>query len=123
MTKKKFKNDEEYVFDPVKEAKDGKQAQAVIWSTKSLDMAVEAINKGLELKANPFLGKNTRLLKPDLVYKRTKEELDEYIKCMNDPVYFAKYCTLMTPEGLQRVTLRDYQIEYLKHLQNNRFSI
>ena len=123
MTKKKFKNDEEYVFDPVKEAKDGKQAQAVIWSTKSLDMAVEAINQGLELKANPFLGKNTRLLKPDLVYKRTKEELDEYIKCMNDPVYFAKYCTLMTPEGLQRVTLRDYQIEYLKHLQNNRFSI
>ena len=123
MAKKKSQIDEEYVFDPVKEAKDGKQAQAVIWSTKSLDMAVEAINQGLELKANPFLGKNTRLLKPDLVYKRTKEELDEYIKCMEDPVYFAKYCTLMTPEGLQRVTLRDYQIEYLRHLQHNRFSI
>ena len=38
MAKKKNNspNDEEYVFDPVKEAKDGKQAQAVVWSTKSL---------------------------------------------------------------------------------------
>ena len=29
----------------------------------------------------------------------------------------------MPPEGIQHITLRDYQINYLKHLQNNRLSI
>ena len=109
-------------FDPIKVPKDGK-IEAVQWSTKSLNIAVEAINKGLPLKANPFIGKNTKLLKPDLVYRRTKEEMDEYYKCMIDPIYFAEKCHLMTPEGLQKVKLRDYQIEYLKHLKDHRFSI
>ena len=109
-------------FDPIKVPKDGK-IEAVQWSTKSLNIAVEAINKGLPLKANPFIGKNTKLLKPDLVYRRTKEEMDEYYKCMIDPIYFAEKCHLMTPEGLQKVKLRDYQVEYLKHLKDHRFSI
>ena len=40
MAKKKFKNDEEYVFDPVKEAKDGKQAQAVIANNQAESNAI-----------------------------------------------------------------------------------
>ena len=32
-------------------------------------------------------------------------------------------CFLMTPEGLRPCKLRDYQEDYLHHLQNNRFSI
>ena len=119
MTKKEF----EYEFDPVKYEKNGKEAEKVIWSTKSLNAAVKAINEGLPLKANPFCGKNTQLLKPDLVYKRTEEEINDYIKCMQDPVYFASKCYLMTPKGLQPCILRDYQEDYLNHVKNNRFSI
>ena len=55
--------------------------------------------------------------------KYDKEEMDEYYKCMIDPIYFAEKCHLMTPEGLQKVKLRDYQVEYLKHLKDHRFSI
>lgn len=117
------KKEFEYEWDPIKEQKDGQKAQAVIWSTKILNAAVDGIKKGLPLKANPFIGKNTKLLKPDLVFRRTAEELDEYIKCKLDPVYFASKCYLMTPEGLQPVELRDYQVDYLRHLQKNRFSI
>lgn len=113
----------EYEYDPVKVPKDGKEAERVVWSTKSINIAVDAISKGLPLKANPFIGKNTKLLKPDLVYKRTPEELEDYMKCMQDPVYFASKCYLMTPEGLQPCKLRDYQIDYLRHLQKNRFSV
>ena len=119
MAKKEF----EYEFDPVKELKAGKNNERVIWSTVSLNAAVDALKKGLPLKANPFIGKNTKLLKPDLVYKRTAEEIDDYLKCKQDPVYFASKCYLMTPEGLQPCKLRDYQIAYLRHLQKNRFSI
>lgn len=110
-------------FDPIKYDKGGKEAEKVIWSTKSLDAAVKAINEGLPLKANPFVGKNTHLLKPDLVYRRTEEEIADYIKCMQDPVYFASKCFLMTPEGLKPCILRDYQADYLNHVKNNRFSI
>lgn len=113
----------EFDWDPVKYAKDGKQAQAVIWSTNVINAAVDAIRKGLPLKANPFIGKNTLLLKPDLVFRKTDEEIEDAIKCMQDPVYFASKCHLMTPTGLRNVKLRNYQEEYLNHLKNNRFSI
>ena len=107
-------------FDPIKYDKGGKEAEKVIWSTKSLNAAVKALNEGLPLKANPFIGKNTKLLKPDLVYRRTPEEIEDYVKCMQDPVHFGSKCYLMTPSGLQQCKLRDYQEDYLRHLQKNR---
>lgn len=117
------KNDINYEFDPVKYETNGKSAEKVIWTTKALEKAVEALNAGLPLKANPFIGKVTQLLKPDLVYRRTPEEIEDYIKCKQDPVYFAEKCFLMTPEGLQKCKMRDYQVDYLHHLKDNRFSI
>ena len=116
-------NNSNWEYDPVKELKGGVEASRVVWSTKSLEMAVDALSKGLPLKANPFCGTNTKLLKPNLVYKRTAAEMEDIIRCVKDPIYFASKCFLMTPEGLQPVTLRDYQEDYLRHLQNNRFSI
>jgi len=110
-------------FNPIKEMVGGKQAERVIWSTNIINIALQAIEEGKPLKASPFYMKNTKLLKPELVYKRTKEEIDDYIRCKTDPVYFASKCYLMTPEGLRPCKLRDYQIDYLHHLQNNRFSI
>lgn len=117
------KRDEEYEFNPVKEQIGGKEAERVIWTTSVINKAIDAIGKGQPLKANPFIGKNTKLLKPNLLYKRTPEEMDDYIKCKLDPVYFASKCYLMTPEGLKPCKLRDYQVRYLNHLQKNRFSI
>ena len=116
-----MKNEQE--FDPVKHQINGKQAERVIWSTNIINIALQAIEEGKPLKASPFYMKNTKLLKPELVYKRTKEEIDDYIRCKTDPVYFASKCYLMTPEGLKPCKLRDYQIDYLRHLQKNRFSI
>ena len=113
----------EYEYNPVKVNRDGTEAEKVIWTTKALNIAVDAIKKGLPLKANPFCGKNVQLIKPDLVYKRTAEEIEEYIKCKNDPVYFASKCFLMTPEGLKPCVLRDYQIDYLNLLKENNFTI
>lgn len=113
----------EYEYNPIKLPKDGVEAEKVIWTTKALNIAVDAIKKGLPLKANPFCGKNVQLLKPDLVYKRTKEEIEDFLHCKRDPVYFASKCYLMTPEGLAPCILRDYQIEYLNILKENNFTI
>ena len=83
----------EYEYNPVKELKGNVESAKVIWSTKSLNMAVDAIKKGLPLKTNPFCGTNTLLLKPDLVYKRTAEEVEDVMRCMKDPIYFATKCS------------------------------
>jgi hypothetical protein len=111
-------------FNPVKEDKDGIRAKRTIWSTKSLDLAIRGIEQGKKLVANPFYENNTKLLKGDLVFQRTQEEIDEWIRCKNDIIYFVeKYCKLMTPEGIKYVKMRDYQKKYLNHLVANRLSI
>lgn len=111
-------------FNPVKEQVGNKEAESVIWTTVAIEQAVEGLNKGLPLKANPFLDKNIAFLKPDLVYLRTDEETNEFIKCMQNILYFAEnYCFLQTPNGKSKIILRDYQKEYLQLMQNNRFVV
>ena len=112
-----------YEYDPIKKSNNGDIIERTVWSTASLNAAVEGLKRGEPLKANPFIGKNTKLLRPDLVYKRTKEEIDDTIRCMQDILYFASKCYLMTPSGLKPCVLRDYQKDYLLHLKKNRFSI
>lgn len=110
-------------FNPVKEDKQGR-AYDVKWTTEAIYKAIEGLEQGKKLIANPFYENKTFLLKGDLVYTRTKEEVEEWKHCKNDIIYFAEtYCKLMTPEGIRHIKLRDYQVEYLKHLQANRLSI
>lgn len=111
-------------FNPIKTEIGGKKARSVVWDTETLKIAISGLEKGKKLVANPFYENNTKLLKSDIVFKRTAEENEEFIKCMNDIVYFANnYCKLMTPEGRKKIELRDYQIDYLRHLEQNRLSI
>lgn len=111
-------------FNPVKEDTSGVKARRVIWSSAVLDAALTGIEQGKKLVSNPFYENNTRLLKGDLVFERTDAEIDEWIRCKYDIIYFVeKYCKLMTPEGIKNVKLRDYQQRYLQHLMDNRLSI
>lgn len=109
-------------FDPVKQGKDN-TANAIVWSTASLNAAVEARRKGLPLKANPFLDNDIQLLKPNLVFRRTPEEIEDWLRCKEDKVYFGSKCYLKTPTGVQNVTLRDYQEEYLKACKEHNWTI
>lgn len=111
-------------FDPVKEDVDGKKAKSIIWSTKSLELAMKGLEQGRKLVANPFYENNIKLLKGDLVFQRTPEEIEEWKTCRNDIIYWAtEYAKLMTPEGIKNVKLRDYQERYLRHVSDNQLSI
>ena len=111
-------------FDPIKVSEDGKKSKSVIWTSKALSIAVKGLEQGKRLVANPFYENNVKLLKGDLVFKRTDEEIKEWLKCKNDIIYFAAtYCKLMTPEGIKNITLRDYQEKYLNHVSENQLSI
>lgn len=112
------------VFNPIKEDKDGVLAKRTIWSTESIKMALKGLEQGRKLVSNPFYENNSQLLKGDLVFERTPEELEEWKHCAKDIVYFAeKYCKLMTPLGIQHIKLRDYQKRYLEFLTQNRLTI
>ena len=67
-------------FNPVKQDKDGVMAKRVVWTSKSLDAAIKGLVEGRKLVANPFYENNTKLLKGDLVFKRTDEEIEELAK-------------------------------------------
>jgi hypothetical protein len=110
-------------FNPIKEDKEGK-VNKIVWSSETINKAISGINEGKKLISNPFYENKTYLLKGDITFKHTEEEIEEWLKCKNDIVYFAnKWCKLMTPEGIKNIILRDYQIKYLKHLVDNRLSI
>ena len=112
-------------FNPIKEETGDQASQRVIWTTEIIYTAREALERGKRLKANPFHdGNEVKLLKPNLVYERTDEEISEWKKCAADELYFANtYAQLMTPQGIQHVTLRDYQEEYLNICNNHRLTI
>lgn len=110
-------------FNPIKQDKEGNYSK-ITWSTNSLNIAIKGLEEGKKLISNPFYENKTYLLRGDLVFKHTPEEIEEWKKCQKDIIYFAnKYCKLMTPKGIKHITLRDYQEVYLKHLQENRLSI
>ena len=118
------KSTRQEAFNPVKEDKDGVRAKRMVWSSNAINLAFEGLKQGRKLVANPFYENNTKLLKGDLVFDRTDAEIQEWLKCKNDIIYFVeKYCQLMTPEGIKHVKLRDYQKNYLRHLEKHRLSI
>lgn len=78
------------------------------------------------LKNNEFGYNGNPLVKRDGVEQTfTKDELTEYIRCMNDPAYFArKYVKVINLDlGLVPFDLYPYQDTMFSHFNENRFSI
>jgi hypothetical protein len=54
----------------------------------------------------------------------TKEQFDEYVKCAQDPIYFAKYIKIITlDDGLVPFSMYDFQKDMIKTFHDNRFVI
>lgn len=68
---------------------------------------------------------NPKLKPPGIEIQYTKEQLEEYIKCANDPVYFCnKYIKVKTlDKGIMPFELYDYQQRFVDYIHKNRFVI
>lgn len=78
------------------------------------------------LKNNDFGYLGNPLVKRDGVEQTfTQDEMQEYIRCMNDPSYFAnKYIKIINlDKGLVPFELYPYQEDMFNHFNENRFSI
>ena len=92
-------NDQIAIFDPrVKFAsKKEEENAAIVWSSKSINLAMDAIEEGQGLRVSPFVKNNPNLRKPNLLYLYSEEEVLEILRCRKDIIYFAeKYVFLKT---------------------------
>jgi hypothetical protein len=54
----------------------------------------------------------------------TEEQVEEYIKCRKDPIYFAKYIKIITlDEGVTPFKMYDFQEDMINTFHKNRFTI
>lgn len=74
--------------------------------------------------SNFYLG-NPNLKKANVPLQYTQEEIQEYIKCAKDVVYFIKkYCMIINvDEGLVHFDLWDFQKEMIETFEDNRYCI
>jgi len=54
----------------------------------------------------------------------SEEQVEEYIKCSKDPIYFAKYIKIITlDDGVTDFKMYDFQEDMIRTFYNNRFTI
>ena len=88
---------------------------SVVWTTKSVNYALEMIKMGQSLERSPFwMGKIDRR-RGDLVFHLTDNELAEWQKCAADILYFIeKYIKVKIDTGqITNITLRRYQYQQI----------
>ena len=73
---------------------------------------------------NVYLG-NPNLKKANTQIEFTQENILEFLKCKDDPVYFArKYIKIVSlDEGLVPFNLYDFQEKLVRNFHENRFNI
>lgn len=93
------------------EQQEGKtKKQRRIYSTQSIEQLIADRNQGYDIDFEPFFMRDVDLRASNIPFKMTDEELEEYQKCYDDPIYYAEtYAKFMTDHGLSTVSLRDYQ--------------
>jgi hypothetical protein len=67
---------------------------------------------------------NPKLKRVGIEYKFTKEQVEEYLKCAADPIYFAKYISIISLDrGLVPFEMYDFQKDMMRTFNDNRFVI
>jgi len=78
-----------------------------------------------EIGSNSTYRDNPLLKKAGVKIEYTQEQIDEYVKCSKDPVYFAEnYVYIINVDhGLMKFKMWNFQKEMIKIYHENRFSI
>lgn len=97
-----------------------------VWNSQRVSDCIKYLEDtgDVPIGGTPFHENDPTWKAPDIVYEYSEDELAEVAKCAADVVYFANnYCMAMTDYGIQKITLRPYQVEVLKSFQENRFNV
>lgn len=92
-------------------------AKAIIWTSSMVDQTVDRLRFGMEVDMGCFFKNDIELKDGGILFKHSREELEEFSKCSDDIVYFVeKYCRFLTDKGRATVDLRVFQKEILNEL-------
>lgn len=92
----------------------GKKRKGKIYSTAVINQLILDRNQGFEIDYEPFFMRDLELRAANIPFKMTEEEMEEYQKCYDDPIYYAQnYAKFMTDHGFATVELRDFQKEVI----------
>lgn len=87
-----------------------RRRQRRVYSTELINKLLEDYRQGYEIPFDAFFNRDTDLRAANITFKMTNEEIAEYQKCYDDPIYYVDtYCKFMTDKGLHTVELRDFQ--------------
>lgn len=88
-------------------------------------MSVDVEIDDYDLSSKETYRDNPLLKKAGVKVEYTQEQVDEYIKCSKDPVYFAEnYVTIVNVDvGLMKFKMWDFQKKMIETYHQNRFSI
>lgn len=88
----------------------------IIWSSQSMQWALDSIKLGQKLPHSPFYEGNVDLRKGNLVFQYSEWEYEEIIKCSTNIVYFIEtYCKVKRPDGkIGNIKLRPYQFKQIQ---------
>lgn len=110
------------IFDPRVVSADETKNDAVVWTSQSVEWALEAIKLGRKISHSPFYEKNPDLRAGNLVFQYSQWEYDELVKCANNIMYFIEtYCKVKRPDGkIGVIKLRSYQLQQiLDYIEND----
>lgn len=96
-------------------AEETKKKSRRVYSTAVIEELIKERNQGYDIPYDAFFNRDTELRAPNITFRMTDDEMDEYQKCYDDAEYFIdNYCKFMTDKGLATVDLRDYQKKIIK---------
>lgn len=105
---------EQKIFDP-RIYDEANSTTDVVWTSKSVEWALDAIRLGRKISRSPFFEKNIDLRAGNLVFQYSAWELEEIIKCSDNIMYFIEnYCKIKLSDGtIGKLKLRSYQLQQI----------
>lgn len=105
----------EYDSDTRKKQEEDKRKSRRVYSTALIDELIKERNMGYDIPYDAFFMRDLDLRAPNVTFKMTDEEMEEYQRCYDDAGYYVEnYCKFMTDRGLKVVELRDFQKNVVK---------
>ena len=105
----------EYDSDARKKQEEDKRKSRRVYSTALIDELIKERNMGYDIPYDAFFMRDLDLRAPNVTFRMTDEEMEEYQRCYDDAGYYVEnYCKFMTDHGLQVVELRDFQKNVVK---------
>ena len=103
---------------------EGEKKKRKVYSTAVIEELVREKNEqGFEIPYDAFYERDLELRAPGITFSMTPQELEEYQKCYDDPIYFVEnYCKFQNDAGRTLVKLRDFQRNIINLVTEERWN-